>query len=461
MLTRAAVKALRKRGIRLIHYLDDFGFAEQGFENATKLVVEVVAFLENLGFVINFGKSVTTPTQLMKFLGFLIDTVNKKFFVPPARREKLFAALHELVASANTRARVLFGLGGQLVSMRLGLGQAAVLYSREFYKGFHLSGHDAFDRVVRTSRAWKNCARWWLREFDTRNGVNIWDYSPVKAIYVWSDASGTGWGGHIKDFGNLRAAGLLPPEYLGTSSALRELYGIWMVLQSFVECLANSRARVRTDSQAVYFICKKGASMKSGINSLLERIFHWCALHNVNLWFEWVRRDFNTVADELSNFKDKADWKLLPEWFNFLQQRWGPFDVDRFASHLNNQLPTFNSKFWCPGTSGVDCFTLDWGTVNNWVNADYSMMHKVVLHMRYCKARGCLIVPYWPSRPWWHLLFPTGNFGSRSDWGDGVVDVFVFPRQAPLFAEAYGGSKHRAPPPKFLALAVYVDYSRV
>jgi hypothetical protein len=198
--------------------------------------------------------------------------------------------------------------------------------------------------------------------------------------------------------------------------------------------------------------------MDKAFNALLERIFHWCAAHNVNIWFEWIRRDLNVIADALSNVLDRSDWKLLPEWFEKLSGMWGPFDVDRFASHLNNQLPTFNSLFWCPGTSGVDCFTLDWFGLNNWVNADYSQMHRVLMHMKYCKARGCLIVPYWPGRPWWHMLFPTGEFWSKAEWGQGVKDVFVFPRGAPIFAEAYGGSRKAARPPKFLALAVYVDY---
>ena len=166
----------------------------------------------------------------------------------------------------------------------------------------------------------------------------------------------------------------------------------------------------------------------------------------------------NTEADALSNVLDNSDWKLLSVWFDRLSRAWGPFDIDRFASHLNNQLPLFNSRFWCPGTAGVDCFLFDWHGYNNWVNADYSQMARVIQHMRYCKAKGCLIVPYWPGRSWWHLLFPSGEFWPKETWGEGVKDIFVFPRNVPIFAEAYGGSRSAAKPPKFLALAVYVDY---
>jgi hypothetical protein len=450
-LTRVAVKALRAEGIRLIHLLDDMGFAAQGFEAATALVVRVVDFLQNLGFVINFGKSMMTPAQLMRFLGFLIDSVKGLFLVPEDKKEKLMSNLKNLVESAHTRARVLFSVGGQLLSMQLALGQAAILYSRAFYRV--VVGRDLWDWEVPVSAELREAAKYWLRFFDKWNGAKIWQYKPIKIVHAWVDASEFAWGGWTTDFGAADATGVLPRDMLGTSSNLRELYGFWMLLQSLIMVVRGCIVRLRTDNQAAYYITRKGGHMDPEFNDLLSLIFEWCLVNDVRLWVEWIRRDRNVLADGLSKVRDSADWKLLPHWFAQLSARWGPFDVDRMASHMNAQLPRFNSRFLCPGTEAVNCFSQDWRGCNNWVNPPFHLISRVAMHMRFCRAKGCVLVPYWPGAPWWHLLFPDGK-----NKGPGVKAVWHFPKKQALFAEAYGGS-HTSRPPICHLMAVFIDFS--
>ena len=55
---------------------------------------------------------------------------------------------------------------------------------------------------------------------------------------------------------------------------------------------------------------------------------------------------------------DYDDWRTTTEFFDFFNALWGPFTIDRFADNENSQLPRFNSKFYCPGTEGVDAFSL-------------------------------------------------------------------------------------------------------
>ena len=48
------------------------------------------------------------------------------------------------------------------------------------------------------------------------------------------------------------------------------------------------------------------------------------------------------------------------EFFEFMNSMWGPFTVDRFASHLNSKLSRFNSLFWNPNSEAVDAFSQNW-----------------------------------------------------------------------------------------------------
>lgn len=137
-----------------------------------------------------------------------------------------------------------------------------------------------------------------------------------------------------------------------------------------------------------------------------------------------------------------------------LDSWWGPFTVDRFASDLNAQLPRFNSRWWCPGTSGVNCFLQDWKGENNWVNPDFSLIRETILHMKICEAKGCLILPFWPSRPWWSMLFV-----GEDKFAPGVLHVYHFPRKERLFVQAAGGSVMLRDTAPFHCIAVHVDFS--
>ena len=71
--------------------------------------------------------------------------------------------------------------------------------------------------------------------------------------------------------------------------------------------------------------------------------------------------------------------------FYFFNQKWGPFSIDRFVDSNNHQLDNFNSRFWTPGSKGVDAFTFDWSKDNNWLVPPI------------CKGTGVIIVPLWRS----------------------------------------------------------------
>jgi hypothetical protein len=54
---------------------------------------------------------------------------------------------------------------------------------------------------------------------------------------------------------------------------------------------------------------------------------------------------------------------------------------------------------------------------------------KVIQHLVASKANVTLIVPYWPSSPFWRFLFINGQCCQPY-----VVDLFVFPSSLGIFA---------------------------
>ena len=53
----------------------------------------------------------------------------------------------------------------------------------------------------------------------------------------------------------------------------------------------------------------------------------------------------------------------------------------------------------------MDAFLQNWVDENNWLVPPIFLISTVIRHLLTCKAHGTLVVPAWPSAPFWPLLF--------------------------------------------------------
>ena len=97
-------RALMEKGIRVLPYVDDFGFFFSTREEALEGRDYISAVLDLLGLSRNFTKGVWEPTQIMEHLGMGIDTVTGKFFVTPARLDKLQSFAKNILCDACSEA---------------------------------------------------------------------------------------------------------------------------------------------------------------------------------------------------------------------------------------------------------------------------------------------------------------------------------------------------------------------
>ena len=61
-----------------------------------------------------------------------------------------------------------------------------------------------------------------------------------------------------------------------------------------------------------------------------------------------------------------------------LDKMWGPHTVDRFVSENTTQLERYNSLFHDPGSEAVDALSQNWSMENNYINAPFWMLNKIV-----------------------------------------------------------------------------------
>jgi len=195
------------------------------------------------------------------------------------------------------------------------------------------------------------------------------------------------------------------------SSTHRELIAMEYSLKAFGPILCNSRVKLFTDSQSSVRIVEVG-SVQFSLHTLAIIVFFNFVFGITELSVQWISRSLNQKADSVSKFTDIDDWQITSEFFGLLEQYWGPHTIDFFANFYNTKIERFFSKFWNPGTAGLDAFFQSWQNENCLLVPPFTLVCETLRHMNRDSAVGTLVIPDWPSSAFWPLLL--GHYKKRS-----------------------------------------------
>ena len=259
-------------------------------------------------------------------------------------------ALLQKVIEARTRCsyHTLEQLAGNLASMHWAFGKLSRLMTMSLYADLAKLKNLQYLTLSDTT---VSDLRFWLVGFESWTGFRpIWQ--PVGFhMTIHTDATGLnlhsygGWAGWAKDpYGHtnplLVAKGNWSQFDSAENSTFQELQAISNVILSFNRGseLVGKRILLHTDNQAVFFILNKGGSRNATIHALCKEFLWYCISSNIDIHANWIPREQNQLADFYSEHVDSSDWKLRRDVFLFLEQQFGPFEVDLFASMDNHQV---------------------------------------------------------------------------------------------------------------------------
>ena len=203
-LLRPVVAFLRTRNIRLLIYLDDILLVASSpliLRQHTNIVINL---LQDLGFIINFEKSILTPTQILEFLGFIINAVTMKFYLPPEKITKTSRLCKSLMKENPTSLHLLSQLLGFLESCRPAVWLAPLHFR-------HLQSclieqvalnNGGYHGTVHLSRPALGELQWWILNIHQVHGSPI--RPPSSEMIITSDASKMGWGATCGNIFNQR-----------------------------------------------------------------------------------------------------------------------------------------------------------------------------------------------------------------------------------------------------------------
>ena len=180
---------------------------------------------------------------------------------------------------------------------------------------------------------------WWVRTLQTTPVQSL--HKPTFNCHFYSDAAKFAWGPLIAGD---TANGAFSTKQQLLSINTRELLAIYFGLMSLRENLRNKTILCHCDNTTAVSCILKHRSADKIRNIITINIFDLVDSLNSAISAVHLRGSKNSAMDSLSHksyANRRLEWSLSDDTFAFIKANL-PFapNIDLFASHLNNKLPT-------------------------------------------------------------------------------------------------------------------------
>lgn len=400
-LLKPVIEYLRGRHMISVIYLDDIFCIGRNYDECYQNVVNTKSLLEKLGFLINYEKSSLTPSTETKFLGFLYNSRDMVLKLPKEKKNKISNELVKMSNLKKCKLRELARFIGLLTSACPAI-QYGWLHTKnlERFKYLCLLDNPDFDQIIQLPQYLKTDLSWWAENI--QNGYNTFRFNDFQKE-IFSDASGTGWGIFCDQ---KEASGFWKEDEIHSHINLLELKAAFFGLKIFARDMSNCEILLRIDNvTAISCINRMGSIQYPHLNEISRDIWKWCEKRRIIIFASYINTKENREADLLSRKKfTDTEWELCGSAFKNIIDNFGVPEVDLFASRSNAKCHTFVSWKNDPDAWVVDAFTISWSKLFFYAFPPFSLILKMLQKIISEKAKGIVVVPYWPTQPWFPLL---------------------------------------------------------
>ena len=401
-LMKAPLAELRKKGFLVSSFIGDLINLGDSYEECLSNVIHTTALLHKLGFIIHPDKSCLIPTQEIKFLGFIINSVTMKITLTEDKRRSIVQECKMAIAKRELTIREVAKLIGKLIA-----SFPAVKYGPLHFRFIEACkskavkcNHGNYNALMTLDQKSIDNLTWWVNNiYPSYN--DIFKGPPSASLYT--DASNLGWGA-IYNSASTRGSWNKKEQSLHINAL--ELKAILFGLKSLVTERSFHLQILCDNTTAVHILNKMGSSHTAVCDGLVRDIWAFAISQNIWLSASHIPGKHNTEADEESRHSElHTEWKLAPSIFNeiILHFQVTP-EIDLFASRLNYQLKPFVSYRPDPEAYAIDAFQLSWQHIFFYAFLPFCLIGRVLQKVLMEGAEGILIVPNWPNQPWYSRL---------------------------------------------------------
>lgn len=400
-LFKPVVSYLRLKGIFLVVYLDDILIIASSKSKCQKDTKTVMKLLKKLGFLINKEKSNLLPSQKIKYLGFIYNTVTMTRSLPQKKINSLEKIIKNLLKKSQVKIRDFARLVGSLVAacpaIKYGWMHMKAL-ERNKYLGLK-NNNKNYDKHMFISNASKLELKWWLTHLNNDQDIKVRDF----ALEIYTDASTSGWGAFCN---GEKIHGFWDEREKQMHINCLEIKAAFYGLKSFTKKNRNIRVLLRIDNTTAISCINKGGSIKFlELNRVTKLLWDWCESRKLQIFASYIPSGENIEADtESRSLSVESEYELNDLEFKKIVYKFGVPNIDLFATKLNSKCEKYVSWFPDPDSVSVDAFTLKWSKLFFYAFPPFQIISKVLEKIKQDRATGILVVPLWTAQPWFPLF---------------------------------------------------------
>ena len=390
--TKAAIAPLRRQGVRLATYIDDWLLCANSKAEAEQHTRRVVTHLTDLGFRINYNKSTLIPAQTAEFIGIALNTVSYTARLSPDRIQSFLSCLARFRLDQMVQistCRRLAGLMASAISL-IRLGRLRMRPFQQWMASLRVPTY-CQSRLVRVTVECMEALRHWTDPAFLSEGVIMGTVASRQVITT--DASLSGWGA---THDGRTARGTWDSRLVTFHINYLELMAVFLALRRFLPWLRGHHVLVRSDNMTtVSYINKQGGLRSPVLHKLAHDLIVWCEPRLLSLRATHVPGVWNRGADLLSRGTCRyGDWSLHTAIAAQIWDRYGRPQIDLFASPEDAKCPLF---FSVKGTAplGLDALAHEWPRVLLYAFPPLCLIAPTLERVRTDNLTVLLVAPEW------------------------------------------------------------------
>ena len=388
------------KDIPIHFYLDDWIVAVDTPQSGTHAATEITALCGELGLLVNLEKSDLVPSQVFTYLGATYNLATYTVYPTTENFLKVKLLGEKFLSKGHMPARKWLQLVGLLNSQEkyTDFGRWRMRHIQWCLRTQWQLNRDSLEKQVYVTKAARRAISWWMQEASVREGTPV--RRPEPDIQVQTDASEAGWGGHS---GSRTFSGTWSPQESCLHINLLEMKAVLLTLKELKPAL-GSHILVSTDNTTVMaYINHQGGLRSWPMFKETEPLLQLAEDNRWSLTAKHVPGKLNVLADLLSRRHQaiSTEWRLHPEAVKLLCDKWGPPNIDLFATHLNKQFSIYVSPVIDPGAWQVDALSFQWENLSAYAFPPYQIMPQVLHKIKSStNLRLILVAPLWERQPW-------------------------------------------------------------
>ncbi|MFO0453080.1 MAG: reverse transcriptase domain-containing protein, partial [Pseudomonadota bacterium] len=351
---------LRRRGMRLLYYVDDWIILGKSKEEAEKTARIAVELMTQLGMTMNVEKSDKKAGRKREFLGVKIDLVMMKLRIPKKKVKDLKREARKIKEREKVSARDLMRIVGKMVWMasiwKLMKKEMTMIQweaKKRLKKGWDVKEivteelRKVLERVVRTRIVKEDRERRIKRE-------------KVTAV-ITTDAGPRG--GAAKLEVNQRVWELVmkwTKEERKESTNWREMKVLERAMERWKELMKGRTVRWITDSEVGASYIRKEIGKEKKLAKIAWRVRRIEVQYKIGVETKVVKGEEIEEVDKMSRIVDKEDYAIEKEVFKRIEKKFGKMEVDLFATRFSRKVDAFVSKEFDPIAIATDAMSIEW-----------------------------------------------------------------------------------------------------